>query len=166
LIEDDAARLRCAIATHVPEFPRDFAQVRLIGLNGEAEVVWATVAGSHFKIQGFPLRVDGISRNDIVEAKPVKLDGYGMVGTAGVFEFVRVHVSSGNRTLRVLFDSPLQEADPRIDLLDHLSTWHCDFGGNEHRFTVSIRPDQNIDQVCGYLDSCGFTWECVNPAGE
>jgi hypothetical protein len=40
----------------------------LSGLAGEAEVVWAAVVGSYFRIQGIPLRVDGISRNDIVEA--------------------------------------------------------------------------------------------------
>lgn len=155
--------------TDVPEFPRDFAQVRIRNLSGEVEVLWAIVVGSYFRIHAQPLHVNGVSRNDIVEAvevEPEDLDGYGMVGSAGVFDFVRVHASSGNRTLRILFEIPLEEADPRRDLMEHLSTLNCDFGGTEHRYAVSVRPNQSIDEVCGYLDSCGFSWEWANPAGE
>jgi len=169
LVRPVRVRLRRVIVADVPEFPRDFAQVRVRGLNGEVDVVWATVVGSYFRIQAMPLRVDGISRHDIVEAfevEPENRGGYGVVGSAGVFEFERVHTSSGNRTLTILFDSPLQESDPRRDLMDHLSRLNCDFGGYEHRHAVSVQPNQDIDQVCGYLDSCGFTWEWANPAGQ
>jgi hypothetical protein len=155
--------------TDVPDYVKDFAQIRLSGLNGEVEVVSATVIGNYFRIQAMPLYVNGISRLDIVEAIEVEsedLDGHGMVGSAGVLEFVRVHAPSGNRTLRILFDSPLQESDPRKDLIDHLSTLNFDYGGNEHRYAVSARPNATIDDVHDYLDSCGFRWEDSNPADK
>jgi hypothetical protein len=158
-----------AIVTDVPDYRKDFTQIRLSGRNGELEVLSATVVGNYFRIQAMPLYVNGFSRHDIVEAievKPDDLDGYGVVGSAGVFEFVRVKAPSGNRTLRILFDRPLQESDPRMDLIDHLSTLHCDYGGNEHRYAVSVRPNAEINDVRNYLNSCGFRWEYSDPAEQ
>jgi hypothetical protein len=154
--------------TDVPDYLKDFAQIRLIGPDGEIEVVWAIVFGNYFRVRDYPLYAIGISRLDIIEATkvaPQDWNGLGTAGSAGVFEFVRVHTPSGIRVLRILFDSPMDE-ESRTDLLDHLETMNCEYGGNEHRLSVGVPPKASIDDVRAYLDACGFRWEDANPVDQ
>ncbi len=154
--------------TDRPASMKDRAQVLLSGPNGEVEAVWAVVVDDYFRIQDHPLYANGISRLDIIEATkvaPEHWNGLGAAGSAGVFQFVRVHNPSGIRSLRILFDIPL-DSESRTDLLNQLETMQCDYGGNEHRLAVGIPASVNMEDVCAYFDASGLRWEYANLADQ
>jgi hypothetical protein len=156
-----------AIMTDVPKYMKNMARIRLTGPNGEVESVSAIVMGDYFRVQGFPKYATGVSRGDVVEATELHTQDLSgltvMAGSAGIFEFVRVVIPSGNRMLRIIFDGA-QDLESMNDLTDRLGRRGYDCEGTEHRLVVSIRPELNIDEVAAYFDACGFRWEYANPS--
>jgi hypothetical protein len=156
-----------AIMTDVPDYLKNMARIRLTSPNGEVETVSAIVMGDYFRVQGFPKYATDVSRGDVVEATEIEIQDLSgltmMAGAAGIFEFVRVVIPSGNRMLRIIFDD-IQDFESIKDLTDRLGTRGYDCEGTEHRLVISIRPELNIDEVAAYFDACGFRWEYANPS--
>ena len=137
------------------DVPSNFVKLRLSGPDGEIETPWAEPGGDYFRLDNLPWFAYGISDDDIVEATPTE--------AAGVYEFVRVHRPSGNRLVRIIFDS--SESSARV--LERLLDMGCHYEGlNKKLVAVSIPPTVEFDSVCAYLIEIGATWEHANPTYE
>ena len=78
----------------VPASPLELVKLLLAGPDGEVETPWAEkISDRLFRLDNMPFFAYGVSVDDIVEAEPTEDEGF--------FRFLRVHQSSGNRTIRV-----------------------------------------------------------------
>lgn len=121
-----------------------------------SETPWAEPVGEGlFRLDNLPWYAYGVSDDDIVEAEPSDMEG--------MFEFVRVRTPSGNRVVRVIFDTD-EDGTP---VLEALRTLGCHWEGATKRFlVVSIPPAADFDAVCSLLTQSEVQWEHANPTYE
>jgi hypothetical protein len=132
--------------------PWGFVKIRLTGPDGEVETPWAEPVGEYFRLDNLPWFAYGVSDDDIVEATPTDSDG--------LFDFVRVHVPSGNRLVRIIFDPP----DASQPVLDQVKAMGCHYEGVDGSYVaISIPPDVDLGSVTSYLVTTGHNWEHANP---
>ena len=117
-----------------------------------------------YRLDNSPWFAYGISSSDVVEARP------GKPGEPPVF--VRVVEKSGNRTLRVYLQNPVEVEqgvfDPGVfkhPTLSRLLQVGCAVEGtNPHYFAVNVPPSTDFDSVCYHLSNSGDQWEYADPS--
>lgn len=107
-----------------------------------------------------PFYAYGVSAGDIVEATPTE--------HAGVFQFVRVYQSSGNRTMRVVFEDSRSTHDQDVqELLQAILDSGGAYEGATSRYVVvTIPPETDVDSVTALFERVGVRWEYANPTYE
>ncbi len=133
-------------------YGEDWVKIVLTGPDGEVETPWAERVEGGFRLDNLPWFAYGIADDDIIEAVPTEDDG--------IFDFVRVVHSSGNRLVRIIFDDA-SDADP---VLDALTSMGCHYEGANRRFiAVSIPPPLDLGAVTSYLTGASVRWEYAKP---
>ena len=79
----------------------------------------------------------------------------------------RVLRKSGNRTVRVILEPPIDESTASQAILDRLREMGCDYeGANRSYFAVNIPPAVDFGAACRFLPASGHHWEHADPTYE
>ena len=125
--------------------------------SAQVETLWATNLGNdRYKLDNSPFYAYSVSWEDIVYA-PVDRDEERPT-------FERVISKSGNRTVRVVFNSPAEKGNASGDILQALVTLGCSYeGANKTYVAINIPPDVKLEAVRTFLIDSGATWEHADP---
>lgn len=139
---------------------REMTKVVLNGPNpDETETLWASPIGSNqYKLDNSPFFAYGVSWQDIVEAH----------GSGDSFpEFLAVVQKSGNRTVRIVFDTNVYSPESE-KVMAQLRDLGCTYEGMPPRLiSVNVPPETELDVVAEYLTSSpGLQWEYADPTYE
>src|SRR5688572_29982065 len=123
----------------------------------DVETLWATHLGvDHYRLDNSPFYAYGVSWEDVVSAPFNQEEGFPT--------FERVVSKSGNRTVRVLFKTPIATGNESAQLLQGLIALGCDYeGANGKYFSVNVPPGVDLDVVRTYLIEQHATWEHADP---
>jgi Domain of unknown function (DUF4265) len=123
----------------------------------EVETLWATHLGSdNYRLDNSPFYAYGVSWEDVVTAPFNPEEGFPT--------FERVVSKSGNRTIRVIFQTPIETGNESEQLLHGLIALGCDYeGANRKYISVNIPPGIDLDAVRKYLIEHNATWEHADP---
>jgi Domain of unknown function (DUF4265) len=121
------------------------------------ETLWATSLGEdQYKIDNSPFYAYGVSWEDVVYAPVDPEDGRPT--------FVRVVSKAGNRTVRVIFDPPVQEGNESDRVLQGLVALGCTYeGANRGYMSVNVPPELSLPVVRDYLVDQEAQWEHADP---
>jgi uncharacterized protein DUF4265 len=123
----------------------------------EIETLWAHDLGNdQYKIDNSPLFAYAVSLGDIVYAPVDPEDGRPT--------FQKIVSKSGNRTVRVVFDSPIQPGNGSDDMVKGLVALGCGYEGLNSRYiAVNIPTLVDCNEVYEYLTRCNAQWEYGDP---
>lgn len=126
--------------------------------SAEVETLWAfDLGGDHYKLDNSPFYAYSVSWQDIVYA-PFDKDEERP-------KFQRVASKSGNRTVRVKFESPVEQGNESDRVLQGLASLGCSYeGANKTYISINIPPEVELEAVRKYLIECEATWEHADPA--
>ncbi len=125
--------------------------------SAEVETLWATHLGDDkYKLENSPFYAYGVSWEDVVSAPFSSEEGHPT--------FERIVSKSGNRTVRVIFETPFQTGNESDQLLQGLVALGCSYeGANPNYVSVNIPPGIELDVVRNYLVEHKATWEHADP---
>lgn len=125
--------------------------------SAEGETLWAThLDGDKYKLDNSPFYAYGVSWEDVVLAPFSEEEQFPT--------FLEVVEKSGNRTVRVIFDPPVEDGNQSDQILKGLVELGCDYeGANRKYITVNIPPNINLESVRNYLIEHNATWEHADP---
>ena len=141
--------------------PRPDAKVlfRVRNEDGSADVetLWATSMGAdQYRLDNSPFYAYGVSWEDVVYAP---FDPEEQFPT-----FQRVVAKSGNRTVRVLFKTPVDQGTESERLLQGLVALGCSYeGANRKYMSVTVPAAVDLHAVRRYLIDHALTWEHADP---
>ncbi len=123
----------------------------------EVEVLRATrLGGDRFRIDNSPFWAYGVSWQDVVLAPYSEADGFPL--------FMAVLERSGNRTVRVALDPPLEPGNESAQLFEDLVALGCSYASASRRYvSVNIPPAVALDAVRAYLIGNDAVWEHADP---
>jgi hypothetical protein len=126
----------------------------------EVETLWAYNLGDdRYKIDNLPFFAYSVSVNDIVYA-PLDPDD-------GRPTFEKALSKSGNRTVRVVFDPPIEPGNRSAEVLKGLVALGCVYeGANSKYIAVNIPPVVELNAVRDYLIKCDANWEPADPTDD
>ena len=124
----------------------------------EVETLWATPLGDdQYKLDNSPFYAYSVSWHDIVYAPFDTEEGFPT--------FERVLSKSGNRIIRVVFESPVETGNESDQVMKGLVALGCDYeGANTRYISVNIPPNVKLESVRQYLIQCNATWEHADPS--
>lgn len=132
---------------------------RVPGEDGEAtvETLWAIPLGDDlYKLDNSPFYAYGVSWQDVVLAPYDEQEGFAT--------FHSVVEKSGHRTIRILFDAPLEAGNPSDRVLKALLDLGCTYeGANRAYLSIDIPPRIDLQSVRDYLIGQDVQWEHANP---
>lgn len=119
--------------------------------------MWATpVSADTFRLENSPFWAYGVSWQDVVSAPFSEAEGFPT--------FSAVLSKSGNRTVRIALDLPIEEGNDSDDLLKGLVALGCSYEGMNRRYiSVNIPPEVQLEAVRSYLIEHDATWEHADP---
>lgn len=123
----------------------------------QVETLWATALGDdRYKLDNSPFYAYSVSWEDIVYAPYDESEGHAT--------FQKVIAKSGNRTVRIMFDQPVEDGNSSDLLLQGLVALGCSYEGASRRYmSINIPQDVQLDQVRDYLISEEANWEHADP---
>jgi hypothetical protein len=145
----------------MPDSLRPNAKVlfRVIDEEGgtDVETLWATHLGADdYKLDNSPFYAYGVSWEDVVSAPFDPEEGFPT--------FARVVSKSGNRTVRVIFEIPIETGNESDRVLQGLVALGCSYEGANRTFiSVNVPPGVELNVVRAYLIKQKATWEHADP---
>jgi hypothetical protein len=123
----------------------------------DVETLWATHLGADdYKLDNSPFYAYGVSWEDVVSAPFNSEEGFPT--------FDRVLSKSGNRTVRVIFETPIETGNESDRVLQGLVALGCSYeGANRKYVSVNVPPDVELNVVRTYLIEHKATWEHADP---
>lgn len=124
----------------------------------EVETLWAiSLGGDKYKLDNSPFYAYGVSWEDVILAPFSEEEQFPT--------FQSIVAKSGNRTVQVIFDSPIEDGNESDEILKGLVSLGCDYeGANRKYISVNIPPNVSLDAVREYLLDKEATWEHADPA--
>ena len=111
---------------------------------------------SHYKLDNSPFYAYGVSWEDVVSAPFESEEGFPT--------FKRVVSKSGNRTVRVIFETPFETGKESDRVLQGLVALGCSYeGANRKYVSVNVPPGVDLTVVRSYLIEQGARWEHADP---
>jgi hypothetical protein len=140
----------------------DHTLVRILLVTDEfRESLQALPLGSNaYRLENSPWFAYGVSYRDVVEAQPSK------TGEFDLPTFVRVLEKSGNRTLRVYLEQPVEtelEVRQHPTLAPLLQMGCAVEGAQGNYFAINIPAEVDFDAVCSHLHATPDLWEYADP---
>lgn len=123
----------------------------------EVETLWAWDLGNdRYKIDNLPYFAYSVSCGDIVLAPFSEEEGFPT--------FSKVLEKSGNKTVRIIFETPVETGNESQQILDYLVELGCDYEGSNRRYiVVNIPPHTNFDAVVDFLTRNEVQFEHTDP---
>lgn len=124
------------------------------------ETLWATPLGNdQYRLDNSPFYAYGVSWEDVVFAPYDEQEG--------LPTFLSVVERSGNRTVRILFEPPVEPDNSSDQVLQGLVALGCSYEGASRRYiSVNIPPEVELQQVVSYLTERDAQWEHADPTYE
>jgi len=124
----------------------------------EVETLWASnLGGDQYKIDNCPLFAYSVSLDDIVYAPINPEDGRPT--------FQKVISKSGNRTVRVVFNVPIQPGNTSDEVVKGLLALGCGYESLNSRYiAVNIPTLIECNKVYDYLSRSNVQWEYGDPS--
>jgi len=128
--------------------------------SAEVETLWATSLGEDkYRLDNSPFWAYGVSWEDVVSAPFSEDEGFPT--------FQAVASKSGNRTVRVILDPPIESGNASEKMLQGLAAIGCTYEGMSNKYvSVNIPPSVALDLVREYLIENNATWEHADPPYE
>lgn len=128
--------------------------------SADVETLWAYDLGNdRYRIDNLPYFAYGVSWNDVVYA-PFNADEQRAA-------YVKVLEKSGNRTIRIIFEEPIDENAESMALLDRLTKIGCDFeNANGILVVINIPATVDLFEAAELIENTGVTWEYADPTYE
>lgn len=125
--------------------------------SADVETLWAFDLGNdNYKIDNLPYFAYGVSWHDVVYA-PYDPDEQHAT-------FKHVVSKSGNRTIRIIFETAAEPGNESQVLLERLTGLGCDFeGANSYLIVVNIPPAVELSDVVAVLTDSEAEWEYADP---
>jgi hypothetical protein len=125
--------------------------------SAEVETLWAFDLGNdQYKLDNSPFYAYSVSWQDIVYA-PFDKDEERPT-------FRRVVSKSGNRTVRIIFESPVETGNESDRMLQGLVSLGCTYEGARNKYiSVNIPQKVALEAVRKYLIEHEATWEHADP---
>ena len=122
------------------------------------ETLWAVdLGGDRCRLENSPFYAYSVSWEDVVYA-PFDAE-------QGFRTFQKVVAKSGNRTVRVIFDPPVEPDNKSDQVLKGLVAMGCSYEGADKKYvSVNLPPDVDLGKVRDYLIACDATWEHADPS--
>jgi hypothetical protein len=124
---------------------------------GDSETLWASpLGGGLYRLENSPFFAYGVSWQDVIEAH---------AAPDGLLEFARCVRKSGNRTLRVFFESFRANEEPAQPILEGLNALGCTYEGMQPRLiSINVPPEMDLKKVVEFLErQSGIQWEYADP---
>jgi len=123
----------------------------------DVETLWATHLGADdYKLDNSPFYAYGVSWEDVVSAPFNPEEGFPT--------FDRVLSKSGNRTVRVIFETPTETGNESDRVLQGLVALGCSYeGANRKYVSVNVPSHVELNVVRIYLIEQKATWEHADP---
>ncbi len=123
----------------------------------DVETLWATSVGKdQYQLNNSPFYCYGVSWFDIVLAPFDEEEGFPT--------FQKVVTKSGHRTIRVVFDPPIEDGNTSDQLLKGLLSLGCTYeGANRAYVAIDVPPGVDLQNVRLYLMDSDATWEHADP---
>ena len=133
--------------------------IRTVNEDGsvDAETLWAYDLGDDiYKLDNVPLYAYSVSWADNVFAPHDDDEGFPT--------FQRIVEKSGNKTVRIAFDAPVEEGNEEDLLLQRLVETGCSYEGAARKYiAVNIPPDVDLWSIREFLIETGVNWEHADP---
>ncbi|MCB1692150.1 MAG: DUF4265 domain-containing protein [Pseudomonadales bacterium] len=122
-----------------------------------SETMWADHLGrGRYRLRNIPMMVYGVSLEDIVSAVKHPSDPCPT--------FRRTIIKSGNRTLRVAFNEPIEDEDALKGLLVTLSGLGCRCEGFDAQFFgINVPSNVPLARVTNEILNWPAVWELADP---
>ena len=126
--------------------------------SAEIETLWATSLGSdRYKLDNSPFYAYSVSWEDVIHAP---YDAQQKFPT-----FVRVVEKSGNRTVRVVLDPPVEAGNASDRILQGLVDRGCSYEGATRSYiAINIPPAVALEAIAAFLVDSGVDWEYADPS--
>jgi hypothetical protein len=126
----------------------------------DVETLWAThIEGDNYRVENSPFYAYGVSWKDIVLAPYNENESFPT--------FKSVISKSGNKTIRLFFEVPVEEGNQSSLVLKNILELGCDYeGANKKYICVNIPPNIELQSVCNFLTQQKVTWEHADPTYE
>lgn len=135
-----------------------FVKIEMRDADGFVETAWAQrthLDRDEFRLDNNPFYAYGVSADDIVEGERI---------APGMYRFVRVVRPSGNRSIRVAFETFKADAPEAEPILAGITSLGCDYEGMFGRvIAVNVPPHVDLARVADFLTETGIRWEYANP---
>ena len=124
------------------------------------ETLWATSLGEDaFELDNSPFYAYGVSWKDVVFAP--------FDSTEGFPSFQNVIHKSGHRTVRLIFDPPVEDGNSSDLILQGLVSLGCTYeGANRGFMSIDIPAGVDLENVRIYLVDSKASWEHADPTYE
>ncbi|MEZ5484212.1 MAG: DUF4265 domain-containing protein [Lysobacteraceae bacterium] len=125
--------------------------------SSSVETLWAVpLGGDRYKLDNSPFYAYGVSWQDTVLAP---FDPAEHLPT-----FQAVLERSGNRTIRIMLNPPLETGNASDELLKGLIDLGCSYEGASPVYaSINVPPEADLQEVRGYLIDHNSTWEHADP---
>jgi hypothetical protein len=125
--------------------------------SSKVETLWATHLGAdNYRLDNLPFYAYGVSWDDVVSAPFSSEEGFPT--------FAQVVSKSGNRTIRVIVEPPVETGNASDQLLQGLVALGCGYeGANRKYIAVNIPPAIDLNAVRDYLIALEASWEHADP---
>ncbi|HPG62191.1 MAG TPA: DUF4265 domain-containing protein [Casimicrobium sp.] len=128
------------------------------GGTAHVETLWAThLGGDKYRLENSPFWAYEVSWQDIVLAPFSDVEGH--------LTFQSVLAKSGNRTVRISFDAPVEDGNESDKVLQELVAWGCTYEGMNRKYiSVNVPHGIELDNVRDHLIRHNTTWEYADPS--
>lgn len=125
--------------------------------SSHVETLWATALGNdEYSLDNSPFYAYSVSWADIVYAP--------FSESEGLPTFERVVKKSGHRTIRIIFNPPVQDGNESDAVLQGLVSLGCTYeGANRGYMAIDVPPNVKLDVVRQYLIEKAAQWEHADP---
>jgi hypothetical protein len=122
------------------------------------ETPWVIdLGGGRYRMENCPFYFYGVAAGDIVGAEYSDEEGR--------LAFTKVIEKSGNKLVRVIFESPADQEGPEKDHLNKLVEMGCSYeGANPKYICIDIPKEVDLFQVCNSLTENEIQWEHAAPS--
>ena len=125
--------------------------------SAQVETLWATSLGNdQYRLENSPFYAYSVSWKDVVFAPFDPAEDRAT--------FRQVVKKSGNRTVRLIFDPPVQDGNESDQVLQGLLDLGCSYeGANSGYMSINIPPAVDLSVVRQYLVVKRAQWEHADP---
>ena len=130
----------------------------LISTKGDTETLWATSLGQDlYRLENSPFYAYNVSWQDVVLAPPA--------GENNFPTFQRVVETSGNRTIRVIYETPVGGGEVPDQVNQALNQLECSYEGADKTYlSYNIPPGVELGKVVQILTGQPLKWEYADPS--